>query len=161
MYKDLIRKKVELEEELKIIAQQKWELNEQLKSIHKAIQEKEKELEYKAKEIGDILSEMENEELRIKQQKAEKAEADRKEMAKKIEDLTNVLSSKSFYYSIRKYLPKPHWKKLTKAIQSNELFTFILKHHYANRVIKAYKNEAELNKQIMEAIVDKLKTLIK
>ena len=80
MYKDLIRKKVGLEKVFKIIAQQNWELNEQL---HKAIEEKEKELKDKAKEIDNILSEMENEELRIKQQKIEKAEADRKETAKK------------------------------------------------------------------------------
>ena len=39
---DLIRKKVELEKEFKIIAQQNLELNEQLKSIHKAIEEKAK-----------------------------------------------------------------------------------------------------------------------
>ena len=160
MDENLTRKKVALEKEFDIIAQQKYELNERLRLIRKAIKEKEKQLEDKAKEIDNILREMENEELRIKQRKVEKAEADRKEKEKKIEDLRNVLYSKSFYSSIRNYLSKPHWKKLTKAIQSDELFTFILKHHYANRVIKAYKNELELNKNIMKAIVDKLETLI-
>lgn len=47
MYKELMRKQVELEKELTIIIQQKWELNKQLKPIRKAI--KEKELEDKTK----------------------------------------------------------------------------------------------------------------
>lgn len=161
MYKELMRKKVELEGELKTIAYQVCELKSLVKSINVAIKEKEKELEDKQKEIYDIFDEMENEKLRIKQQKVEKHEAEMERNCKKIADLTNVLSSKSFYNSVRKYLPRPHWKKLTKAIQSDELFTFIIKHHYANRVIKAFKNDTELNKQIMEAIVNKLKTLIK
>lgn len=161
MYEKLRRKKVELEEELKIIARQKWELNEELESIRKALKDKEKEFEDKEKEIYDILTKMENAKLQRKQQKAEKAEANRKETAKKMDDLLDILLSKSFYNSIRKHMPEPHWKKLTKAIQSDEFFTFILKHHYANRVIKAYKNNAELNPAIMEAIVSKLKTLIK
>lgn len=163
MYNDLIRRKKELETEYVRIYTQEVKLKEQLKSINEAIEQKEKELKEKEKEISIVIDFIYYEKLRIKQQKVEKAEAYKKETAKKIEDLTNVLSSKSFYYSIRKCLPKPkpHWKKLTKAIQSDELFTFILKHHYANRVIKAYKNDVELNEKIMEAIVDKIKKLIK
>lgn len=161
MYEKLRRKKLELEEELMIIAQQKWELDEELKSIRKTLQDKEKEIEDKEKEIYDIIAKMENAKLQRKQQKAEKAEADRKESAKKEDDLFDILLSKSFYKSVRKHIPEPHWKKLTKAIQSNEFFGFILKHHYANRIIKAYNNNTELNPAIMEAIVSKIKTLIK
>lgn len=161
MYEKLIRRKVELEEEFEIIAQQKYELSEKFEFIRKSLKDKEKELENKAREIDDVLAQMENVKLQLKQQKAEKAETDKKVTAKKIEDLANVLSTKSFYKSVRKHMPEPHWKKLTKAIRSDEFFTFILKHHYANRVIKAYKNDAEINQAIMEAIVSKLKTLIK
>lgn len=63
MYKELMRKQVELEKELTIIIQQKWELNKQLKPIRKAI--KEKELEDKTKKTLDILNDITNEELRI------------------------------------------------------------------------------------------------
>lgn len=157
MYEKLIRRKAELEKEFEIIAQQKYELSKKIEFIRKSLKDKEKELENKTREIDDVLAQMEQ----LKQQKAEKAETEKKVTAKKIEDLANVLSSKPFYNSVRKHMPEPHWKKLTKAIRSDEFFTFILKHHYANRVIKAYENDAEINQAIMEAIVSKLKTLIK
>lgn len=55
---------------------------------------------------------------------------------------------------------EPHWKRLKKAIESDEFFEFVLKNHYANRVIKAYKSDSELNQAIMEKIVSKLRSLI-
>ncbi len=154
MYEELRRKKVKLEEELKRIIQQKGELEKELELTCKA-------LEDKVKEIDNVLNQMEEAIKQQKSEKAEAAEARRKQTAQKEEDLLEVILSKPFYKSVRKYMPEPHWKKLTKAIHSDEFFTFILKNSYANRVIKACKNDTELNQAIMERIVFKLRTLIK
>lgn len=154
MYNELMRKKSQLEKELKILAQQTYELEMALESARKALKDKEKE-------IYDVLGQMEDAKIQLRQQRAEKREEEMKATAKKIADVKDILASKTFYKSIRKHIPEPHWKKLNKAIQSEEFLSFILKNHYANRLIKAYQNDTELNQSIMEAIVSKLRKLIK
>lgn len=126
--KGLTQKKLQLEKQLEEIANKQAELKKELANVCRA----------------------------LKNETSEQRRLTEKMMkAQKEWELATVLCSEKFYKFMQSRIPKTSGN-IKEIIQSDEFYSFLLKKSYANRIIKAFKNECELSPSIVEAMVNKL-----